>query len=806
MAFVGYSYIHDCTAQVQYPGAEGNPGVVAKEVRSGNSDRVNVLESEIKDLKQTCADEREKKLKHEATIAALEIQKTQLESNSRQLKSVQEKLQNENKELTGKIDGLQQTQSGSLNNTKLIQELTEVKLRLEGEIARLSAELRSQKEENMTGQLLISEYTKSKDSLGEKIGELTEMVKNLQAERDLLLEKSVSNSTAVGQKSQELLDLTNKLTKANSDISSINAELKLKSEAIQEKLIHIEEQNQAISVLEKENISLKIDHESLVKKLQDAETEKSQVSAQLNDLRSTAQKPNDEESNAFKIQIEQANKLREKSEAEASLIKKSKAMLEVELNALTKSKNAYQKANDEASEKLILMENKYVDIAKELDILQTEKSALDYKYARLEAELTQIKSVQSDFESTKKELEKQKAEFGGLSVKHERLNAQFNLEKELAISLQQKIHQLENEISAERKARISLDAENTSQIEENLKLNDSYLQQKLRTETFSTRVGELEDELATLQTNHRILKMNKDNEADINEKNAELIAELESQLRAVRNELDVKTNAVRDTLDQLENSNLLIVGLEKDMFAFRSKELHMNDRIDELEKENEVLKTKLESSQGPPSAAGRMLDPPDKRKGGPAEKNLFSRSRMSGMFFKSRENMPDIPSSPPPIGEEESNHIRNRSHQSFGSDKSGTTAKALQILTSNAPPLTGIIKINLVLDFFNPMDGLSGWIKVPKGGKVKKGWKRIYLAVSQSKLFTYETLEDFQIENGIMICDLSCEIFVARSVSQNELIHANAKDIDMIFKIQALAHNNRVGTNAEEVCCKLILG
>jgi hypothetical protein len=103
-----------------------------------------------------------------------------------------------------------------------------------------------------------------------------------------------------------------------------------------------------------------------------------------------------------------------------------------------------------------------------------------------------------------------------------------------------------------------------------------------------------------------------------------------------------------------------------------------------------------------------------------------------------------------------------------------------------------------MLDAFNPIDGLHVWIKVPKGGKVKKGWKRLYMAFLQDKLFTFETEEDFSTESkGTFICDLTCEIFVARSVTQNELIHANAKDIDMIFRIQAYHHSENVGDVAD---------
>ena len=108
--------------------------------------------------------------------------------------------------------------------------------------------------------------------------------------------------------------------------------------------------------------------------------------------------------------------------------------------------------------------------------------------------------------------------------------------------------------------------------------------------------------------------------------------------------------------------------------------------------------------------------------------------------------------------------------------------------------------LTVVLDYFNPMNGLAGILKVPKGGKVKKGWETVYLAFSDNQLFLYKSQEDYDSgKQGTVICEIDSEIFVARSVSQNELIHANARDIDMIFKVQAYTpkHDN---SGKSEVC------
>lgn len=55
------------------------------------------------------------------------------------------------------------------------------------------------------------------------------------------------------------------------------------------------------------------------------------------------------------------------------------------------------------------------------------------------------------------------------------------------------------------------------------------------------------------------------------------------------------------------------------------------------------------------------------------------------------------------------------------------------------------------------MDGLSGLVKVPKDGKVKKGWKSLFLAFSNDQLKYYNSQDDFlnHEHRGIVVCDIS---------------------------------------------------
>jgi chromosome segregation ATPase len=46
---------------------------------------------------------------------------------------------------------------------------------------------------------------------------------------------------------------------------------------------------------------------------------------------------------------------------------------------------------------------------------------------------------------------------------------------------------------------------------------------------------------------------------------------------------------------------------------------------------------------------------------------------------------------------------------------------------------------DLVYDF---SDGLKGWLKIPKGGRIKKGWKKVFAVVLDYKIYLYEKEKD----------------------------------------------------------------
>ncbi|XP_048581823.1 rho-associated protein kinase 2 isoform X3 [Nematostella vectensis] len=78
----------------------------------------------------------------------------------------------------------------------------------------------------------------------------------------------------------------------------------------------------------------------------------------------------------------------------------------------------------------------------------------------------------------------------------------------------------------------------------------------------------------------------------------------------------------------------------------------------------------------------------------------------------------------------------------------------------------------------------EGWVSLPNKQNIKKyGWKKQYLVVSSRKLFFYNSDQDHKSSTTpSMILDIS-KLFHVRSVTQGDVIRADAKDIPRIFQI-----------------------
>lgn len=81
---------------------------------------------------------------------------------------------------------------------------------------------------------------------------------------------------------------------------------------------------------------------------------------------------------------------------------------------------------------------------------------------------------------------------------------------------------------------------------------------------------------------------------------------------------------------------------------------------------------------------------------------------------------------------------------------------------------------------------LEGWLSIPNKQNIKRhGWKKQYVVVSSKKIIFYNSENDKMNADPVLILDLS-KVFHVRSVTQGDVIRADAKDIPRIFQVKSM--------------------
>merc|ERR1719150_2591102 len=78
---------------------------------------------------------------------------------------------------------------------------------------------------------------------------------------------------------------------------------------------------------------------------------------------------------------------------------------------------------------------------------------------------------------------------------------------------------------------------------------------------------------------------------------------------------------------------------------------------------------------------------------------------------------------------------------------------------------------------------LEGWLQMPSKQNIRRhGWKKLFVIVSSKKIIFFNSETERQNADPQLILDLN-KVFHVRSVTQGDVIRAEAKDIPRIFQI-----------------------
>ncbi|XP_050529060.1 rho-associated protein kinase 1 isoform X3 [Daktulosphaira vitifoliae] len=703
------------------------------------------LHKDLKDAQRKADSECEMRRKTEATLQELK-RKLDEEQNKRT------KEMNNNQQHNDKINSLE----------KQMLELQE-KLKIETDTC---TKLRKQ----------AAELGVAKTANERMAAELQTMLTNLQLNRDSLHE--------------ELATLQGQLSQEKSSLRDLQIELESRLQACQNDLMHTKIREQKLSE----------DNRQLGERTSQLEKECASLVLELKTLQSRYQ------------QEVRAHEETEKSR----LVNNEQANLEIVKALQTKlseEKNARQKADFLAQEKerqISMLSVDYRQIQQRLQKLEGEHRQEVEKSKALHAQIEQEMTKKSALQS---ELGNHLSEATQLRAREAQLSREVTLLREHKRAIEEELHKLKTEHSVTDLQMKELQ----DQLEAEQYFSTLYKTQaaELREEVEDRGKGvaELEEERGSLAHQLQIALARADSEALARSIAEETIADLEKEktLRELelrdsqsrhRNDLESKEftlNNLREAENELKKKMEQLIKENEDLknqLCVIQEESKKNF-IEELEKLRKQLKQEqLLKAQAVNKLAEIMNRKDNTTKGG---KNKVSSADLRRKEKECRKLQQELTQEREKYNQEvtkwqkelqelqsqvvEENASKLRLQMELDSKDSEIEQLQGKLTTLGSETASLSSADNDDIDIYTQESRLEGWLSVPNKQNIRRhGWKKQYVVVSSKKIFFYNSESDKQNTDPILIINLN-KVFHVRSVTQGDVIRADAKDIPRIFQL-----------------------
>jgi serine/threonine protein kinase len=759
LPFVGYTYVKDATAKFSFSDQKCSVNIADinpesnKQLETLKLTNFN-LEKDSQLLKAAISKENELKNEMSSKLANLQSEQRKIESDFSSLKMVHQNELEEKKELQEILNGLKSSLDNSNQSRVDTKELEQIKKMMEAEIKQLTIDLISEKEQDMRREQNLVESRIEIETLSEKLKGLNLLTMS-HTEEKLSYEMQILLLQTEIQDFNKSLALSNeKLNGTTVTYNLLRCEADLSADLVHTKVLENETLILQINDFQKSAAILNVDITILNKRLEELTCEKANNLKLFAEAKNNIEKTDHSKIQDLHTQLSTSEDSRDNLAREISCLNKKILLLDIDIDSEKKNLSNEQEAHSKTNNSIKSFKQYLEKGEKEKHLINELKMKAESKIVVLETELSTEKVRQAQMKVSIEKLELQVGHFVSqittLTMELKDLNVRYKLEEQQAESLKSRLQTLQEQYSIELKSRVSYESSN-----HDLELTNNNLTQeidRLRVRMFAA-IKEREQSASTAQ---KYLSQYLAEESKTLHMQLELeYSQIEiSRLLQEREEIAVLSQKAFNGYENLEQRQKVF---EEQNISLRKKLELERENFKQLEYRNAQLESVLDNNKLTGAESNDELSSP-KKKG-------WNR------FF---------------------NQVMEDEGTDNTSNDSGNAPKTLSISiphkdtqsSKHSIPKGRTIDIEPLL--FMTSDELSGWLKLPKGGKVKKGWIVCFGIVKEYQLNILETKPDAKTPNPIELntIDIRSDIFLASPVSQNELIHASSKDIDLIFKIQ----------------------
>ncbi|KAJ3225720.1 Serine/threonine-protein kinase MRCK alpha [Clydaea vesicula] len=821
LPFIGYTYVQNAKpiVSLDISDSKNNKNVIMSNAQTSvDHGRLMELDREIAELKTALKKAEEKDKNSSLVQTEIELLKNKLERESNTKKKLSEKLEDlereknsfdneikqmkfdrdherhEREELEDKLTQLKKTLDKEIKANLELQETQDSYQTLVKQITKLRTEIEDEKESSKKFSFNFSELSKAKALLELELEQLKRKQKEDESYNKETKQKISDLESKLEVAKKKLVESENEISlimKRESDLQEKFSQLNITLVDFKNKL---EQSYQVASNAEKEKAVISVELNAALKKMKELQDSFNKLS-ENEEKHQRSESGANESIQALKKELETLTKLKQENAEEFGQVSKCKALLELEVTELKVKLEKAEAYSKVMSSKLDFSEKRVEELnAENRSQVQINFQSSRYKKDKdnelieIQQKLAEAFKALSEANNKASTLEKENTVLSNDIMEY---TSKFEKQQANVFESENKIKDLECRIVDERKARYL--------IESTLKTADTEkVELGLELKRLQLRIATLKEE----QTKFLQVQLEADEKTKTIGNLKSTIEKLETDLTKSQkqNLLDAKTQSICDVLKTLNaDSHQQIGELNAKLQDEESRNSQLSSKV--LEMEQVILQLKGNADQNmkkmaksmdnlkAESPTGKLQSLNNLKSSDSASVNQLSPSRRglnaskikSVLFFKGSHQKEERDRAMQQIKdlEEEIKKTAQYSndqlpdHERKASSISNVTASSIKTRQSEAFS-------------FDTSEGLKGWLKIPKQGKVKKGWKRVYAVVRDYKLYTYEKEKDAEenpISKALDVIDLRSDAFYAKKVTQAELIHASSKDIDSVFKL-----------------------
>ncbi|XP_070163939.1 rho-associated, coiled-coil containing protein kinase 2 isoform X1 [Polyergus mexicanus] len=809
LPFIGFTYSGDYQLMFSY-GKESVDGL-ENHVNNGTTDDVKIsqlenlldrerrqvetMESRQKALNMqleamTC---REAELREEVGRADKEL--TLLRHN---YKEAQRRVEHETEtrrkaesllvEVKKKFDEEQTRRARDVSNS---QQTSERVTTLEKQIKEMQCKLERETETVTRLRKQATEITVARQAAEQMASELQVARAQLQAQRDNLQQEV---ATLQGQLSKERSSRSQAsllTAELETRLSALHLELERSREKEEKATLDNRQLNERISALEKEAASLTLELKAAQARYNQEvvahqETERSRI---LSKEEANLEVVKGQKNGIFEAKLNEEKSGRQRAELLAQEKERQTSMLSVDYRQIQQRLQKLEGEHRQEVEKVKVLQGQVEQEQQKRNVLQTDLGQQTSEAGRLRAREQQLVGEVAQLREAKRQIEEElhhlKTQRNVDQLQTKELQEQLEAEAYFSTLYKTQTQELREELDEKVRLQQELEEERSSlvhQLQLSLARGDSEaLARSIAEET----VADLEKERTMKELEYKDGVAKHHQELNSKEQIINRLKENESEFKksvdqALKEKEDLGKR-LKEAQEQLGKAQFNVEEIEKLSSKLKTEQLLKQQAVNKLA---EIMNRKDLSSSGKnknkASAADLRKKEKDCRR---LQQELTQeREKYGQLAAKWQKDLQDMQAQ---LVEENQAKLRLQMELDSKDSEIETLQMKIASLNSETASVSSIENDDAedsVLSEHGTMR-LEGWLNVPNKQNIKRhGWKKQYVVVSSKKIIFYNSENDKMNADPVLILDLN-KVFHVRSVTQGDVIRANAKDIPRIFQL-----------------------